>query len=159
ARGRHQQGLLLAGELALRTGARLFAQRSLQVAFDEAPLGPVDRRPAHPDAQGDILIADASVRSQQDLSPLELARRLLAAAQKRSKLVALVLGQPDAITYIHPCLLALRHGSPAESNGRREPLEKILHRQAGPIPGLYPSAHAVAPPSSSRNRHGGVFPR
>src|SRR5262245_26181018 len=88
-----------------------------------------------------------SVRSQQDLSPLELARRLLAAAQKRSKLVALVLGQPDAITYIHPCLLVLRHGSPAESNGRRESLEKILHRQAGPISGLHPPVHAIAPSS------------
>src|SRR5262249_22302279 len=44
ARGRHQQGFLLTGELALRAGTRLFAQRSLQVAFDKAPLGPVDGR-------------------------------------------------------------------------------------------------------------------
>ena len=64
AGGRHQQGFLLAGELALRARARLFAQRQVQVAFDEAPLGPVDRRSADPDARGDILVADARVRGQ-----------------------------------------------------------------------------------------------
>src|SRR3982074_568074 len=79
----HQQSFLLAGELALRTRTRLFAQRALQVAFDEAPLGPVDRRPADPNAQGDILIADAGVRSQQDLGSLELPRRALTSAQQR----------------------------------------------------------------------------
>ena len=64
AGGRHQQGFLLAGELALCARARLFAQRPFQVAFDEASLGPVDRRSADPDTQGDILIADPRVRSQ-----------------------------------------------------------------------------------------------
>ena len=81
ARSRHQQGFLLAGELALCAGARLFAQRSLQVAFDKAPLGPVDARTADPDAQGDVLIADAGVCSQQDLGPLELPRRALTPAR------------------------------------------------------------------------------
>jgi hypothetical protein len=66
-------------ELALCSGARLFAQRSLQVAFDKATLGPAHRRAADPDARGNLLIADAGVRSQQDLGSLELARRLLAA--------------------------------------------------------------------------------
>jgi RNA-directed DNA polymerase len=64
ARGRHQQGFLLTGELALRAGTWLFAQRPFQVAFDEASLGPVDRRSANPDTQGDILIADPRVRGQ-----------------------------------------------------------------------------------------------
>jgi len=41
ADGGKQQGLLLAGELSVRAGARLLAQRSLQIAFHEAPLGPV----------------------------------------------------------------------------------------------------------------------
>ena len=107
AGGRHQQGFLLAGELALCAGARLLAQRPLQVAFDEAPLGPVDGRAADPDAQGDLLIADARVCSQQDLRPLELPRRLLAPAQKRREFIALVLGQLDTIAYIHPCLLVV----------------------------------------------------
>ena len=50
AGGRHQQSFLLAGELALCARARLLAQRPLQVAFDKAPLGPVDRGAADPDA-------------------------------------------------------------------------------------------------------------
>ena len=85
AGGRHQQGFLLAGELALGAGARLLAQRPLQIAFDEAPLGPVHRRAADPDTGGDILVANARVRGQQDLRPLELARRLLAPAQQRRR--------------------------------------------------------------------------
>ena len=43
----------LPDELALCAGARLFAERRLQVAFDEAALGPVDRRAADADARGD----------------------------------------------------------------------------------------------------------
>src|SRR4029077_11545630 len=126
----------LPGELALCSGARLFAQRSLQVAFDKAPLGPVDHRAADPDACGDLFIVDAGVRSQQDLGSLELARRVLAAAHKLHEFCALALAQFDPIAYIHPCLLVLRHGSPAESDGRRGSLGKNLHRQAGPISGL-----------------------
>jgi hypothetical protein len=40
------------------SGARFLAQRPLQVAFDEPPLGPVHRRAADPDAAGDLLVAD-----------------------------------------------------------------------------------------------------
>ena len=82
ARGRDQQSFLLCGKLAFRTRTRLFAERLLQIAFDEAPLRPVDGRAAHPDVQGNLLIANASVRRQQDLRPLELARRLFASAQQ-----------------------------------------------------------------------------
>ena len=82
AGGRHQQGFLLAGELALRAGPRLLAQRPLQVAFHEAALGPVDRRAADRHAGGDLLVADPGIGRQQDLRPLELARRVLAAAQQ-----------------------------------------------------------------------------
>jgi hypothetical protein len=70
AGGRHQQGLLLAGELAFGTGARLFAQRPLQVAFHEPPLGPVHRRAADADAGGDLLVGHPRVRGQKDLHPL-----------------------------------------------------------------------------------------
>src|SRR3954467_6796746 len=93
------------------------------------------------------------------LGPLELPRRALTPAQKRTELVALVLGQCDTIAYIHPCLLVLRHRPPAESNGRRELLQKILHRQAGPVSGLHPPVQAVASPSFGRNRHAGILPR
>jgi hypothetical protein len=40
--GRHQQGFLLAGKLAICSGTRLFAQRGFQVAEHEAALRPVD---------------------------------------------------------------------------------------------------------------------
>src|SRR6266436_2813186 len=42
---------------------------------------------------------------QQNLRPLEFARRRLAAAQKRRELGALGLAEFDPIAYIHPCLL------------------------------------------------------
>jgi hypothetical protein len=41
AGGRDQQSLFLAGELTRRARARLFAQRQLKIAFDEAALGGV----------------------------------------------------------------------------------------------------------------------
>jgi hypothetical protein len=41
--GRHQLGFLLAGKLALRTGNAALRPARAQVAFDEAPLGLVDR--------------------------------------------------------------------------------------------------------------------
>ena len=75
------QRLLLARELAFRAGARLLDERGLQVAFDEAALGPVHRRSANGDADGDVFIAGAGIGRQQDLRPLELARGMLAAAQ------------------------------------------------------------------------------
>src|SRR2546422_5124976 len=41
-------------------------------------------------------------------SPLELARRMLASAQKCGELGALGLAEFDPIAYIHPCLLLVR---------------------------------------------------
>ena len=58
--GRHQQCLLLAGELALGARARLPAQRPPQVTFDEPPLGPIHGRAADPDTGGDFLVAEPS---------------------------------------------------------------------------------------------------
>ena len=80
---RHQQGFFLARELALRPGARLLAQRPLQIAFHEAPLGPVHGGAAHRDGAGDLLVAAAGIGRQQDLGSLELAGGVLAAAQQR----------------------------------------------------------------------------
>src|SRR3979490_2906667 len=50
--------------------ARPRAPPPLQVAFDKAPFGPVDGRPANPDARDDIFVADARVSSKQYLGPL-----------------------------------------------------------------------------------------
>jgi hypothetical protein len=57
---------------------------------------------------GGSTVADPCVSGQQNLRPLELARRLLAAAQKRREFAALGLAQFDPIAYIHPCLLLVR---------------------------------------------------
>jgi hypothetical protein len=78
--GRDQQRLLLAGQLSLCPRPRLFAERRLQVAEHEAALCPVHGRAAHPNIAGNVLIAGAGICRQQNLRPLELARRMLAAA-------------------------------------------------------------------------------
>src|SRR6266851_3731556 len=108
AGGRHQQRLLLARELAFRPGAGLLAERGFQVAFDEAALGPVYRRTADGDADGDVFVAGAGIGRQEDLCPLELARGMLAAAQQSGEFVALVLAQLHSVTYIHRCPPRLR---------------------------------------------------
>ena len=147
----HQQGFLLARELAVCSGARLFAERRLQVAEDEAALSPIDGRVAHADIGRDRLVAGAAIRRQQYLRPLEPACRMLAAAQKLRQFGAFGLAEFDPIAYIHPCLLVLRHARTAESDGRSELPCKNLHTQAGPISGVYPPLHAPAPPAAGRN--------
>ena len=79
--GRHQQGFFLAGEFALRSGTRLFAQRPLQIAFHKASLGPIYGRAAHANAPDDLFVAGPGIGSQQNLRSLELAGRMLAAAE------------------------------------------------------------------------------
>src|ERR1700680_3175451 len=114
---RNQQGFLFARELTARSRARRFAQRCLQVAEHEALLGPVDGRAADAHTGCNILVADPRVSGQQNLRPLELARRLLAAAQKRREFAAFGLAQFDPIAYIHPCLLLVR-GTDEQLNRR-----------------------------------------
>jgi hypothetical protein len=72
--GRDQQGFLFSREFAGRARTQLFAQCLFQVAHHEAALGPVYGRPAHADADRDVLVAGARVGSQRSL---ELARRML----------------------------------------------------------------------------------
>ena len=59
AGGRHQQGFLLARELALRPRPRVLAQRPFQIAFHEAPLGPVHGGAADRHGAGNLLVAAA----------------------------------------------------------------------------------------------------
>ncbi len=75
----HQQGFLLAGELALRPRARLLAQRPFQIAFHEAPLGPVHGGTAHRHRAGNLLVAAAGIGRQQYLGALELGSSIIGA--------------------------------------------------------------------------------
>ena len=75
AGGRHQQRLLLAGQLAFGAGARLLAQRPLQIALHEPPFGPVHRRAADADAAraGSCFIATSRIawgRSRHSFSSI-----------------------------------------------------------------------------------------
>ena len=103
--GGHQQRLFLAAQLALGARPRLLAQRRLQVAQHEAPLGPIHCRAAHSDRAGDLLVTHSRIGRQQDLRPLELARRMFAAAQQSLKFAAFFLAQLDPVPYIHSDLL------------------------------------------------------
>ena len=67
----NQEGFLLAGKFAPGARAWLFAQSRLQTAFHEPALGAVDRRAAGADRSLDLLIADAIIRGQEDLRPLQ----------------------------------------------------------------------------------------
>jgi hypothetical protein len=95
---RHQQSFLLAGELALRSRAWLLTQCPLQIAFHEAPLGPVHGGTAHRHRAGNLLVAAAGIRRQQYLGSLEFAGGSLATAQHRGELTAFGLVQLDPIT-------------------------------------------------------------
>src|SRR4030081_1172209 len=117
--GRDQQGFLFARELAGRARTRLFTQRLFQIAHQEAALGPVHGRPAHADADRDVLVAGARVGSQQNLRALELARRMLAAAQERREFAALGLAEFDAVAYSSVPPRGSRHKRTAGSDVRR----------------------------------------
>ena len=110
--GCHEQGFLLARELALRPRPRVLAQRPFQIAFHEAPLGAVHGGAAHRHGAGNLLVAAAGVRRQQYLGALELAGGSLAFTQHRGELAAFGLAQFDMIKHIH---LGLLVGAPDES--------------------------------------------
>ena len=97
---RNQQGLRLAGKLALCCGARLLAERHLHVAKHEVALGPIDGRAAHPDAPRDLLVASAGICSQQNLRRLRL--HVPAAAEEGLEFMTFGLAEFDPIAYIHP---------------------------------------------------------
>src|SRR5882757_691096 len=83
----------LAGELALGAWTRLLAQRPLQIAFHEAPLGPVHGRAAHRYRAHNHFIAVAGIGRQQYLGALELAGGPFAFAQHRGEFTAFGLAQ------------------------------------------------------------------
>src|SRR6185295_16022983 len=138
---RYQQGFFLDREFAFRPGTRLVAQRPFQIALHEAALDPVHGRAAHADTPRDLLVARTGIGGQQDLGSLELARRMLAAAEQRPEFRALDLAEIDPIAYIHGVPPCSRHAQTTESDGRRESFGKTLHAHAGAVFDLYPPLH------------------
>jgi len=106
----------------------------------------------------DLLVAGAGIGGQQDLRPLELAGRLIAAAQKRRQFRTLALAQVDAVSYVHRGLLAER--SSDESNRRclSRPFAAQLHRKAGTVSRLHLRLHPHQPKTSRRSRHAAPLP-
>jgi len=106
-----------------------------------------------------IIVADPRVCGQQNLRPLELARRLLAAAQKRREFAAFGLAQFDPIAYIHPCLLLVR-GTDEQLNrmaGVSHAAKNFTPKQGQYLAfiHLYTRLHR----QPGRNRHAGIFSR
>src|SRR5215469_4581116 len=159
AGGRHQQRLFLAGELARRARTRLLAERGFQIAFDKTPLGPVYRRTGNGEAGRDRLVADTRIGCQQDLRPLQLARRVLATAQQRGQLLALALVQLDPVTYIHRCPPAVE-GTTDESGTRPgSPLFRTrVHIQARAILSLYLCLSSGGRSAPGRSRFAAPIP-
>src|SRR5271165_1118435 len=122
----------------------------LQVAFHEPALGPVHRRAA--DIDGDLLVAHARIGGQQNLRPLELARRLLAPAQERPEFIALVFGQGHTITYVHRRLL---FGGAVESTDESNVwrTQTRLHAHPRAVSRLHRRLHARQPEAARRSRH------
>src|SRR6202158_1820585 len=78
-----QQVFFLAGELAPRPRTRILAQRPFQIAFHEAPLGPVHGGTAHRHCARNLFIAAAGIGREQYLGALEFADGPFALAQHR----------------------------------------------------------------------------
>src|ERR1700733_6422751 len=153
-RGGYQQRRLLAGQLARRPRAGLLAQRRLEVAFNKASPGAIDRREANRDVAGNHLVAGTGVGCQQDLRPLDLAHRLGATVQQPGKLAMLRLVQIDPITYIHRCSYTVEDN---DEPGRRCPTTDF-HSQAGAISRVYSHLHPGEWTSSSGGGHDAILP-
>jgi hypothetical protein len=93
AGGRHQQRRILAGQLTRRPWVRFLTERQFQIAFHEASFGSVNRGATNRTTGRDRFVADSGVGGEQDLRPLEFARRMLPAAQQRYELGAFRLAQ------------------------------------------------------------------
>jgi hypothetical protein len=150
---RHQQGLLLAGKLPVRPGARL---RRLQVAEHEAALGSMDGRFAPTLRAISSSVAPASAASK-------ICARLSLRTARLPPLRSAVSSQRSvwlsSTHSVHSSVppARLRHGRTTESDGRREFPRKNLHAQTGSIFGVHPPVHAPASPASSRSRHAAIF--
>src|SRR3954452_24127616 len=98
---RDQQRRLLSRQLARGTRTGFLAEGGLQIAFHEAPLGPIHRRAADRDDARDLLVAHSGIRRQKGLRALELACRVLAAAHHRGQLGTLGCIEFHPVAYVH----------------------------------------------------------
>ena len=136
--GGDQQGLFVAGQLAIGARTRLLVQGGFEIAFHEAALGPVNGRAADARRRGNLLVADPGVGGEQNLGSFELAGGMLAAAQQRGEFTALGFAQFDMVAYVHPGLLSFE----AQTNQ--------LNRLAGVTPPPpSPTSRASTWPSST----------
>jgi len=78
---------LSARELALRAGCGSSLSARSRLPSTKRRLVRYTVEPPTPTTGGDLVVADARIRRQQDLRPLELPRRLLAFPQKRPKFI------------------------------------------------------------------------
>ena len=101
AGGRHQKGGLLGRELTFGSRTRLVAEGAVEVAFNEAALGPIDGRTADMKRPGDPLIRNPLVGGQEDLRSHQFARRNLTALEHPLQLFTLLLAEVDPIFYVH----------------------------------------------------------
>jgi hypothetical protein len=146
---------------ALRTRTWLLAERRLQIAKYKTSFGSIDGGPTHADAPGNLLVAGPRVSGQQNLHPLEPARRVRATAQNRCQLGALGLAEFDPIAYIHPCLRLSRHRRTTESDGWRESLYKTFTPKQGQYLAfihLYTRLHRRPPAETNMQEYFRVSP-
>ncbi|SFQ19286.1 hypothetical protein SAMN05216330_11862 [Bradyrhizobium sp. Ghvi] len=150
----------LAQSLRSDPGSRLLAQRPFQIALHETALGPVHGQAAYADAPADLLVAGLRIGNQRSLGAVELARRILAAAESPPKFAALDSAEFDPTAYIH-AYLPERQARTTESDGRRESLGKKTSRLTGAVPRLHPPLYVAAPQTLAERDmqdHFGVSP-
>ena len=158
AGGRHQERLLLARELALSAGARLLAERRLQVAFDDAAFGPVRREPPTPTLRA----------MSSSPTPASAASRICA----RFSLRAACLPPLSTRSVPHARPGSGRSGNvqssmPPRFHGTDEsdawPMSTRfrlqLNSEAESIFGLHPRLHLGARSPASRSRYATTLPR
>src|SRR6185437_10014481 len=90
----------------------------------------------------------ARIGREQDLRPLQLARRLRATIEHGAEFVALRLAQVDPISYGHAIPRSLRTGD----GFRRYGCATRLYGEAGTIPRLHPCLLAPERPRACRSR-------
>src|SRR5436305_1523059 len=81
-------------------GARLFALRALEIALHESSLGPVHRRPAHPDGGGDLVVVTPASAASRICARLSFRAACLPPLRSAPTFGALILGQLDMVACI-----------------------------------------------------------